>query len=119
MLSIPACTRERGELGDLNTDHKALILRENSLSFDKKKWANASQEVRGKMVKSLFGQYHFIGQKNSMVFNLLGFRTCYIDDEDQPCYELIYDGARYFLVFYVDHSNDQGVITRVELFGRD
>lgn len=118
-LSILACTHESGELSELNTDHKDLIIRNNSLSFDKKMWANASQEVRGKMVKSLFDQNQFIGKKNTIVSDLLGFRTCYIDNEDQPCYELIYDGNRYYLVFYVDHSDDRGIICRIELFSRD
>ena len=72
------------------------------------------------MLKSLFSNKTFVGTQNEVVYALLGHSTCYIDYEDQPCYEIIYDEKFYFLVFYAYHSGDKaGKISNIKFFERD
>jgi hypothetical protein len=72
------------------------------------------------MLKSLFDNEAFVGTKNEHVFDLLGYSTCYMDYEDQPCYEIIYDEKFFFLVFYVYHSTDKaGTISNIKFIERD
>ena len=97
-----------------------LISKHGMVEFKKDVWKTSNSESRGKMLKSLFRQESFVGSRNENVFNLLGLSTCYIDYEDQPCYEIIFDEKYYFLVFYVYHSTDKaGTISNIRFFERD
>jgi len=118
LLTIFSCSSELGEI-DGSYKEKEIILKNGTIDFSKDEWTNASSELRGKMVRSLFMNHKFIGIQNKYVDDLLGVHTCYIDYEDQPCYELIYDGNYYFLVFYVKHSGNAGEIMNIKFFARD
>ena len=118
LLLFLSCSNELGEI-NASSKEKEMILKNGTIEFGKDNWANASSEARGKMARSLFMNNKFIGKQNKYVDDLLGIHTCYIDYDDQPCYELIYDGDYYFLIFHVKHSGNVGEITNIEFFARD
>lgn len=114
-----ACNTDKSSLGQLGSEERSIVVQNENQNFDKKRWAKTGPELRGKMVADLLQSRQFAGKKNSEVFQLLGERTCYIDYEDQPCYELILDDKWYFLVFGVNHSDDRGMIVDIDLFPRN
>lgn len=118
LLIILSCSNELEEI-DGSSKEKEMILKNGTTEFSRDNWANASSEARAKMVRNLFMDHNFIGKQNKYVDDLLGMHTCYIDYEDQPCYELIYDGDYYFLAFYVKHSSNVGEITNIDFIRRD
>jgi hypothetical protein len=105
---------------DTSKKNIELISKHGMVEFKKDAWETSNSKSRGKMLKSLFRQKSFFEIRNENVFNLLGHSTCYIDYEDQPCYEIIFDEKYYFLVFYVYHSTDKvGTISNIRFFERD
>lgn len=121
LLVLSSCSQKTG-LNQIDTSKKniELISKHGVIEFKKDVWKTNNSESRGKMLKSLFNQESFVGDRNKSIFSLLGHSTCYIDYEDQPCYEIIYDEKYYFLVFYVYHSTDKaGTISNIKFFERD
>ena len=105
---------------DANRNNIRLISEHGAAEFRKNVWEKGDSEKRGELLKSLFTNKNFVGAHNEVVFDLLGHSTCYIDYEDQPCYEIIYDDKFYFLIFYVYHSGDKaGKISNIKFFERD
>jgi len=119
LTGVTSCNTDKSGLGHLQAKERDVVVRNGTQNFDKERWAKAGREARGKMVASLLRSQRFVGEKNIDLVRLLGERTCYIDYEDQPCYELILDDKWYFLVFSVNHSNALGTITGIDLYPRD
>jgi len=108
---------------EIKTKHKELIINYGLTQFEKGKWKVSNPTHRGEMIKSLFLKHKFMGKNVSYVKDLLGQRDCYIDYEHAPCYELIYEGYYYYLVFGIGHpsSEDNDVrnkVITIELFER-
>ena len=118
LIGLFSCSNELRDING-NLKEKDIIKTNGTIDFNKEKWETSSSETRGKMIRSLFLKHKFIGKQNKYIDELLGNHTCYIDYEDQPCYELIYNGDYYFLVFYAKHSGNVGEITDIKFFARD
>jgi hypothetical protein len=108
------------KVGELDSEYTDMIIRDGTVAFAKKHWAKANTEQRGKMLVSLLRGHQFVGKTNEDVFQLLGDRDCYIDYEEQPCYELIMGDGVYFLTFqtaYIESGPQK--IMGLYLFPRD
>ncbi len=119
LIGASSCNTDKSSLGELRDEERDVIVRNGNQDFNKKRWAKTEPELRGQMTASLLRGQRFVGKKNTDVFQLLGERTCYIDYEDQPCYELILDNKWHYLVFRVNHSNAPGKITDILIVARD
>ncbi len=108
------------KVGELDSEYTDMIIRDGTVSFARNRWAKANAEQRGKMLASMLQGHQFVGETNADVFQLLGDRDCYIDDEGQPCYELVVGDGVYFLTFHTAYSESgPQEITGLDLFPRD
>ena len=94
---------------EVKTEHVDLIKKYGSIDFESKAWKKFNSEKRGKMVKSLFEKHKFKGKNVKVVNELLGYRTCYQNTGHIPCYEIIYEGYIYQLVFGVGYLQTEDI----------
>lgn len=107
------------EIGELKTEYHDIIVRDGTEDFNKKRWAKANEEQRGKMLASLLRHHKFIEKTNADVYQILGDRTCYWESEEMPCYWVILEGEWYLLGFRTTYKPVPGTIVDVSLYPRD
>jgi hypothetical protein len=102
-------------LGDLSLGNRGIARRYGTVSFDPIRWQAADQAERGRMVADLMRKHRFLGLKNKSVFDLLGPSTCYLGSEDEPCYDIEFEGKSFQLGFGVNHSDKPGEVVYVSI----
>jgi hypothetical protein len=112
LLMEASCT---DRIGDLRSEHLAVVRRFDTLTFHPERWRLASEAERGRMVADLARQRRLVGLKADEVLRLLGKTDCYVHYEDEPCYVVTLDRPRYHLEFGVNHSEAPGTVTSMWL----
>ena len=67
------------------------------------------------MLADLARRRRLVGVHVSAITGLLGPSECYIDYDDQPCYQLAFDDATRRLEFSVNHSDQPGKVLAVSI----
>jgi hypothetical protein len=102
-------------VGDLGVADSWLVKRHAGQRFDSLTWLSANPTLRGKMVSDLAAKHRFVGAQAVAVHQLLGPSQCYVSYDDEPCYELEYESAKYRLEFSVNHSDRPGQVLSVDV----
>jgi hypothetical protein len=91
-------------IGDLGFADSVSALRHSGRAFHSALWQAKDLNARGQMVADLARGHRLTGVKSSAITSLLGPSECYVNYDDEPCYEIAFDGANHRLEFSVNHS---------------
>lgn len=102
--------RESHRIGDLDVEASRLAVHAERRPFTGASWRRGDPSQRGEMLAALMRRHRFVGQPNKDIERLLGFRTCYVDDEKNPCYTVVLNGTESWFVFYARGEKPQDIL---------
>jgi len=116
LLLLAAIVGWRGTIiGDLGLADSVLALRHSGRAFHSALWQAKDPNARDQMVADLARGHQLTGVNTSAITSLLGPSECYVNYDDEPCYEFAFDGAKHRLEFSVNHSDQPGRVIDVSI----
>ena len=100
-ITLVSC---RGKIHDLTVCNSMVLDESPQVTFSQAVWNGGDPRERGRMVTDLARRHRLVGVPPSVVRDLLGPNTCYVNYDDEPCYVLSFGGRRQYLAFPVAHS---------------
>ncbi len=106
-------------VGDLGLVDGRIAAAHASRDLDLAVWRTRDPVARGQMLASLAERHRFVGYHRDSVEALLGEgNDCYVNYEDEPCYELRLGHSTFELQFPVNHSSAFGRVLDMRLVKR-